>query len=451
MSAMEGNPRSRVIVASLVGTSIEFYDFYIYGTAAVLVFPALFFPNESPVAAQLASLITFALAFIARPIGSVVFGHFGDRIGRKRTLVVSLLIMGTATVLIGCLPTYDAIGAWAPLALAVLRFAQGVGLGGEWSGAALLAVENAPARLRGRYGSFPQLGAPIGFILANGAFLLLAAAMPARAGETAPVEFLAFGWRIPFLASAVLVLVGLYVRVRLVETPVFAALVESGGTVRIPVGRVFRRNARQLVLGTFACVATYVLFYLLTTFTLAYGTAPAMPAAGDKAGLGFQRPEFLALLLVSVVFFGIAILIAGRLADRYGRRSSLLPITVGILVYGLLFEPWFGVTGTPAATLTFLVAGFILMGLTYGPMGALLPELFPPEVRYTGSAIVYNLGSVLGASFAPAIALALWQPDGDISGVGMYLAAAAAVSLIALALIPETRRLTTSEQALLPR
>jgi len=441
-TAAPRNRQSTVVVASLVGTSIEFYDFYIYGTAAVLVFPGLFFPNDDPVTAQLASLLTFALAFLARPVGSVLFGHFGDRIGRKKTLVVSLIIMGAATLLIGCLPTYSQIGLWAPVLLATLRLIQGIGLGGEWSGAALLAIENAPAKRRGLFGSFPQLGAPIGFILANGVFLLLTLAMPPEAGETASSAFQSYGWRIPFLLSGVLVIVGLYVRLALVETPVFANLSSERGVARIPIGVVFRRHWRSVVLGTFACVATYVLFYLLTTFALGYGTSPRNPIDGLKVGLGYDRSSFLILLLVGTVFFGLATPVAGRLADRFGRRKLLLVTTALIFGFGFSFEAWLGHQGSIASTQTFLIAGLLLMGLSYGPMGSFLPELFPTEVRYTGSAIVYNLGSVLGASFAPAIALGLWKVDGDITAVGLYLSLAAAMTAIALALLPETRLLS---------
>lgn len=430
VAASPANPRSRIVIASLIGTSIEFYDFYIYGTAAVLVFPTLFFPNESIAAAQLSSLATFALAFLARPVGSVLFGHFGDRLGRRRSLVASLLITGVATFAIGCLPTFATIGVAAPLLLAILRFLQGVGLGGEWSGAALLAVENAPTGRRGIFGSFPQLGVPIGFLLANGVFIALA---------LFPDTLLTWGWRIPFLLSAVLVFIGLWVRLRLVESHVFTELSDSGNLVRVPIAAVLRRHWRRLITGTLVCVATYVLFYLLTTFTLAYGTAPSVATTGAKIGLGFERSTFLSLMLATVVFLAAAIIVAGALADRIGRRSLLIGVTLGVLIFGLLLQVWFGAATTSFGVFSFLLVGFILMGLSYGPMGALLTELFPTEVRYTGSALVYNLGSVLGASFAPTIALAVWKPDGDITWVGVYLAGAALISFVALLFVPETR------------
>lgn len=435
-----GNPRSRVIIASLVGTSIEFYDFYVYATAAVLVFPTLFFPNEDPTASQLSSFVTFALAFFARPVGSIVFGHFGDRVGRKATLVASLLVMGTATFLIGCLPTFASIGIWAPVLLAVMRFAQGVGLGGEWSGAALLATENAPKGKRGVFGSMPQLGAPIGFLLANGLFIAINAAMPAGADGTPNADFQAWGWRIPFLLSAVLVIVGLYVRFKLVESTVFRGVQESGSVAKVPLGRVFRTSWKALIIGTFGMVATYVLFYFMTTFTLSYGTTAA--EAGPlvpKVGLGYSRGEFLTLLMIGVVFFGIFTPIAGWLADKYGRRRTLIPTTIGIALFGLTFQFWFAASTGPITVVTFLIVGLSLMGLTFGPMGALLPELFPTNVRYTGSAIAYNVASILGASLAPTIALALWQPDGTIVWVGLYLTLAAIVTVVALFFVRETK------------
>jgi metabolite-proton symporter len=439
-SAPKTNPRSRVVVASLVGTTIEFYDFYVYATAAVLVFPTLFFPNEDPTASQLSSFVTFALAFFARPVGSILFGHFGDRIGRKTTLVASLLVMGIATFLIGCLPTFGSVGVLAPVLLGVLRFAQGVGLGGEWSGAALLATENAPEGKRGVFGSMPQLGAPIGFLLANGLFIAINAALPAGADGTPNADFQAWGWRIPFLLSSVLVIVGLYVRFRLVESTVFRGVQESGSVAKIPLGRVFRTSWRAVVVGTFGMVATYVLFYFMTAFTLLYGTTgDTASKLVPKVGLGYSRGEFLTLLMIGVVFFGICTPIAGMLADKFGRRRTLIPTTVGIALFGLTFQFWFAASHGPITVVTFLIVGLSLMGLTFGPMGALLPELFPTNVRYTGSALAYNIASILGASLAPTIAVALWKPDGDIFLVGLYLTIAAVVTLVALLLIRETR------------
>jgi len=424
------NKRSRVIVASLIGTSIEFYDFYVYATAAVLVFPTIFFANDDPAVARLASFAVFGVAFIARPVGSIVFGHFGDRIGRKGTLVASLLTMGIATVLIGCIPAGTTPG-WAvagPACLVVLRFCQGLGLGGEWSGAALLATENAPANRRAIYGTFPQLGAPIGFIIANLLFVLLNTTLTEE-------QFMSWGWRLPFLASAVLVIIGLYVRFTLIETPAFQKVVDSGNVATLPLARVFRTSWRPLVLGTFIMLATYTLFYLMTTFTLTYGTADA---AGDPAGLGIGRTQFLWMLIIGVAFFGIFTLVSGPLAEKYGRRAMLICVTAGIIVFGFLFAPLFaaGVLGAQAL----LIIGFVLMGLTFGPMGAVLPELFPTSVRYTGSAISYNVASILGAAVAPFIAVALWTAAGGSTWlVGLYLSSMAVLTMIALVLSRETR------------
>ncbi|GAA4687111.1 MFS transporter [Frondihabitans cladoniiphilus] len=442
------NSRARVIVASLIGTSIEFYDFYVYATAAVLVFPTLFFANADPTVALLASFAVFGVAFIARPVGSIVFGHFGDRIGRKNTLIASLLTMGIATVLIGVLPaaTVPGFHVLAPTFLVILRFAQGFGLGGEWSGAALLATENAPKGKRAIYGTFPQLGAPIGFMIANGLFLILNVSMSTAA-------FASWGWRIPFLGSAVLVIVGLYARFKLVETPAFEAVKESGNVSKLPIARVFKTSWRPLILGTFIMLATYTLFYLMTTFTLTYGTtasststaAAAAKAAGKPfnaaafvPGLGYSRQSFLLMLIVGVAFFGIFTLVSGPLAERFGRRRLLLVVTGAILVFGFVFAPLFSAGFAGAQGL--LIIGFILMGLTFGPMGAVLPELFPANVRYTGSAISYNVSSILGAAVAPFIAVALWQAaHGSTFLVGIYLAAMAAITFVALLISRETR------------
>ncbi|MEJ5914036.1 MFS transporter [Pseudokineococcus sp. 1T1Z-3] len=419
------NPPRRVLTASLVGTAIEFYDFYIYATAAVLVFPVLFFPQDDPVTAQLQSLATFAIAFVARPFGSALFGHFGDRVGRKATLVASLLVMGVATVLIGLLPTYAAIGVWAPVLLCVMRFGQGLGLGGEWGGAALLATENAPRGRRALFGSFPQLGAPIGFFVANGVFLLLSALLPDEA-------FLAWGWRIPFLLSAALVVLGLYVRLQLVETPIFAKVVESSSQARVPLATVVTRSPKPLVVGIGVMLATYTLFYLMTVFSLTYGTTPVA-----DGGLGYSRERFLLLLMLAVLAFGALVPVAGLVADRFGRRRPLLLTTVAIIAFGLAFPLLLGDGSTPRVLL-FLLVGLSLMGMTFGPMGALLPELFPPHVRYTGASLSYNLASILGASIAPYLAAWLLL-RGGLGWVGLYLVVVAAVTLVALLVSKETR------------
>ena len=417
------NSRGKVIVASLIGTAIEFFDFYIYATAAVSVFPHIFFPQGDPTAATLQSLATFAIAFIARPIGSALFGHFGDRVGRKVTLVASLLTMGVSTVVIGLLPTYATIGVFAPLLLALARFGQGLGLGGEWGGAALLATENAPPKKRALYGSFPQLGAPIGFFFANGMFLLLSWLLTDE-------QFIAWGWRVPFLLSAVLVLVGLYVRVSLHETPVFAKIAKAGKQVKVPIGTLFTKYKKATLLGTFIMVATYTLFYIMTVYSLGYGTA------AQPLGLGIPRNEFLLMLMIGVIGFGVMVPIAGQLADKFGRRKTMICITLLMIVFALNFPAILG-SGSQALVMVFLLCGFMVMGLTFGPMGALLPELFPTEVRYTGASFSYNVSSILGASVAPYIATWLATHYG-LFYVGVYLAFMATLTLIALLLSKET-------------
>ena len=417
------NSRGKVIVASLIGTAIEFFDFYIYATAAVIVFPHIFFPQGDPTAATLQSLATFAIAFIARPIGSALFGHFGDRVGRKVTLVASLLTMGVSTVVIGLLPTYATIGVFAPLLLALARFGQGLGLGGEWGGAALLATENAPPKKRALYGSFPQLGAPIGFFFANGMFLLLSWLLTDE-------QFIAWGWRVPFLLSAVLVLVGLYVRVSLHETPVFAKIAKAGKQVKVPIGTLFTKYKKATLLGTFIMVATYTLFYIMTVYSLGYGTA------AQPLGLGIPRNEFLLMLMIGVIGFGVMVPIAGQLADKFGRRKTMICITLLMIVFALNFPAILG-SGSQALVMVFLLCGFMVMGLTFGPMGALLPELFPTEVRYTGASFSYNVSSILGATVAPYIATWLATHYG-LFYVGVYLAFLATLTLIALLLSKET-------------
>ena len=413
------NTPGQVLFASMIGTTIEFFDFYIYATAAVLVFPRLFFPSSDPATATLASLATFAIAFVARPIGSVLFGHFGDRIGRKTTLVAALLTMGISTVIIGVLPTYETIGFAAPLLLAICRFGQGLGLGGEWGGAVLLATENAPPGKRAWYGMFPQLGAPVGFVLSGSVFLLLSRYLTNE-------QFFSFGWRIPFLASASLVLIGLYVRLSITETPIFAeALKKDQARVRLPIFVVLRDHPLTVLRGILISVVAYALFYLMSVFSLSHGTSK----------LGYSRDEFLVMQLFAILFFAATIPIAGILAES-GRRRAMIWMVAGAIVFGLVMPALFE-SGTVGAV-TMLCLGFGFTGLVYGPLGTMLSELFPTAVRYTGSSIAFNVAGIFGASLAPYAATWLAQHYG-LQFVGYYLAGVATLSLVGLLTTRETK------------
>ncbi|EOG8372683.1 MFS transporter [Acinetobacter baumannii] len=421
------NSKTRVLFASLVGTTIEFFDFYIYATAAVIIFPHLFFPASSGSAAVLQSLATFAIAFIARPIGAALFGHLGDRIGRKATLVAALLTMGISTVCIGLLPTYAQIGIVAPLLLALCRLGQGLGLGGEWSGAVLLATENAPEGKRAWYGMFPQLGAPIGFILATGSFLLLSAAIPEQA-------FMQWGWRIPFIASAVLVIVGLYIRLKLHETPAFQMVLDKQKEVNIPFKEVVTKHTGKLILGTIAAICTFVVFYLTTVFALNWGTTK----------LGYARGEFLELQLFATLCFAAFIPLSAIFAEKYGRKATSIGVCIAAAIFGLFFSSMLE-SGNTLIVFLFLCTGLAIMGLTYGPIGTVLSEIFPTSVRYTGSALTFNLAGIFGASFAPLIATKLAETYG-LYAVGYYLTAASLLSLIAFLLIRETKNVDVNNQ-----
>ena len=407
------NSTRRVLTASLVGTAVEFYDFYIYATAASLVFPHLFFPEASPSAQLMSSYATFAVAFFARPVGAAFFGHFGDRIGRKSTLVASLVTMGLSTLLIAFLPTYAVAGWIAPALLCLLRFGQGFGLGGEWGGAALLAVENAPPGWRARFGMFPQLGAPVGFIAANGLFLILGLTLPAE-------EFQAWGWRLPFLLSAVLVILGLWVRLKLTETPTFQKVLDEAQPSHVPMAEVIRRHPGALVGGTFAVVACFALFYIATAFSLGYGTAT----------LGYSREAFLAVELGAILFLPVGIGIAGWWSDRSSPRRVLIAGCAATVAVGALLGAMMG-PGSLLLIWLWLSLALLAMGFVYGPLGAYLPSLFPPRVRYTGASIAFNLGGIIGGGLAPIAAQALvgW---GGLGLVGAYLAAAALLSLAGL-------------------
>ncbi|RAK62758.1 MFS transporter [Phenylobacterium kunshanense] len=408
-----GASTRRVLTASLVGTAVEFYDFYIYATAASLVFPKLFFPAASDSAQLMQSYATFAVAFFARPVGAAFFGHFGDRIGRKSTLVASLLTMGLSTLLIAFLPTYAMVGWVAPALLCLLRFGQGFGLGGEWGGAALLAVENAPPGWRARFGMFPQLGAPVGFIAANGLFLLLGLGLSAE-------DFQAWGWRLPFLASAILVGLGLWVRLRIGETPAFQKALEEAEPSHVPMAEVVRRHGGALLGGTFAVVACFAIFYISTAFALGYGTTK----------LGYSRETFLAVQLGAILFLAAGILAAGWWSDVANPRRVLMAGCVGTVAVGAVMGLMMGAGSLPLIWL-WLSLALLMMGFVYGPLGAFLPSLFPPRVRYTGASIAFNVGGIIGGGLAP-IAAQLLADRGGLAPVGLYLAAAGLLSFVGL-------------------
>ena len=409
------NSPAKVLTASLVGTTIEFFDFYVYATAAVLIFPALFFPSSDPMTALLASFATFSIAFFARPFGAVVFGHFGDRIGRKVTLVAALLTMGISTVIIGLLPTYAQIGVWAPLALALCRFGQGFGLGGEWGGAVLLATENAPPGKRSWYGMFPQLGAPLGLFLSSGFFWVLLHFISQE-------DLLAWGWRLPFLSSIFLIVIGLWVRLSITETPEFARAIEKEERVSVPVAEVFRTHKRSLFLGTFVALVTFVLFYICSAWLLSYNVKV----------LQIPFKDALAMQIFGAVVFGIAIPIAGKVADRIGRYGFLIGVTIAIGAFSFLLAPLMqGDAGNEGSIYLFITIGMFLMGLTYGVIGAALAAPFPTRVRYTGASITFNFAGIFGASLAPYAATWLQKTYG-LHYVGYYMLAAAVITLLCI-------------------
>ena len=406
------NSPAKVLLASLVGTTIEFFDFYVYATAAVLVFPALFFSNSDPMTALLASFATFSIAFFARPLGAIVFGHFGDRIGRKATLVAALLTMGISTVVIGLLPTYETIGVVAPLLLALCRFGQGFGLGGEWGGAVLMATENAPEGKRSWYGMFPQLGAPVGLFLSSGMFWILLHFMPQE-------DLLSWGWRVPFLSSIVLIVVGMWVRLSITETPDFQKAIEKEERVSVPVVEVFKNHKVSLVLGTFVALATFVLFYIGTAYLLSYNV--------KVVGIPFL--DALEIQLWGAIVFGLFIPVAGKLADRFGRRQVLTVTTILIALFSFLVPVL--MTDNEGRIFAFVTLAMLLMGLTYGLIGTALAAPFPTHVRYTGSSITFNFAGIFGASLAPYIATYL-QSNYGMAYVGYYLLAAALITLLCI-------------------
>ncbi|MDO5896269.1 MULTISPECIES: MFS transporter [unclassified Agrobacterium] len=408
------NSPARVLTASVVGTTIEFFDFYVYATAAVLVFPTLFFPNNDPMTALLASFATFSIAFFARPLGAVVFGHYGDRVGRKTTLVAALLTMGISTVIIGLLPSYETAGIIAPLLLALCRFGQGFGLGGEWGGAVLLATENAPPGKRSWYGMFPQLGAPIGLLLSSGVFWILLHFMSQEA-------LLSWGWRIPFVASIILIAVGLWVRLSITETPAFQKAIDQEERVAVPVAELFRHHKRSLALGTFVALATFVLFYIGTAYLLSYNVKV----------LKIPFLDALEVQILGSIVFGIFIPFAGKLAERFGRREILILTTVLIGAFSFLLPGL--MSGGEGSIFLFAALAMALMGMTYGLIGTALAAPFPTTVRYTGSSITFNMAGIFGASLAPYIATWL-QVNYGMAYVGYYLCAAAVITLACILL-----------------
>ncbi|MBO9711852.1 MFS transporter [Sphingomonas sp.] len=416
------NPAShrRILFASLTGTSVEFYDFYIYGTAAALVFPDLFFPAADPALRLLASYGSFSIAFFARPLGGLAFGHFGDRLGRKSTLVASLMLMGISTVLIGLLPGYAMAGVMAPLLLSLLRFGQGFGLGGEWGGASLLAVENAPPGKAYWYGSFPPLGAPVGFIAANGLFLILGASMSDQA-------FHDWGWRIPFLLSAVLVGFGLWVRLSITETPEFKEALAKEPPPKVPMGELLSGHLKPTLAGIAGAVACFALFYITTVWMMGYGAKV----------LKYDRETLLAVELGAILFMAAGILVAGKLADRTSGGTMLGWGFAALIATGLAM-PAFVDSGSLALLFAWLAMGLFVMGFVYGPIGGWLPSLFPARVRYTGVSVTFNVAGIIGGGLTPYIAEILVR-EGGISAVGYYLVAAGVLSALGLTLAKAKR------------
>ncbi len=430
-----GAPESsmrRVALTSLAGTSIEWFDFFLYATAAALVFPTVFFaPDMPPFVSLIASFSTFAVGFLARPIGGIIFGHFGDRVGRKKTLVVALMMMGAATTLIGCLPTYSSIGALAPILLILLRFVQGLAVGGQWGGAMLLVTENAPPNKRGFYGAFAQAGAPVGLILANLSFLIVSASVSQEA-------FMAWGWRIPFVASVTLIGLSLYVQLRLEDTPAFRELQALNETRDLSTEAVARQSPvleaiatypKQIALAAGAFLAVQVTFYIMITFVIAYGSNPI--------GLGLPRTTMLTAVLISSVVQIPALFLAASYSDRHGRRGIYMVGAVLMGVFGFVLFPLVD-TGSFLWITVAVCIGQVIIGMMYGPQAAFLAEMFSTHVRYSGASLGYQLGAILGGAMAPIIATAILAIYGSTIGISVYIAIASAITLVSVALLSET-------------
>ncbi|WP_082406442.1 MFS transporter [Microbacterium sp. No. 7] len=416
----------RVAAASTIGSVIEFYDFIIYGTAAALVFPAVFFPALGTAAGTVASFATFAVAFVARPFGALLFGHYGDRLGRKRTLVATLLIMGGATFLVGILPDASVLGVAAPIILVTLRFLQGIAVGGEWAGAALMATEYAPAHRRGLWAAFPQLGPSLGFALASLTFLITNVTL----GDQSEA-FLGFAWRVPFLFSAALVLIGLYIRLKIEETPVFRREQErqsaQAAPKRLPLWESVRRQPREILLAGGAATLLFAFFYISTAFLTSYGTAT----------LGLARVDVLAIGIVGATMFAVGTLLAGILSDRFGRKPVILTSVIIAVPWALVLFPVLDV-GTLGAFAIGLSVTMFIVGGSYGPVGSYLPELFDTRYRYTGAGMAYNLAALVGGGVTPLVAAALVPEHGGF-GVGLLLAGVAVLSVVCTLALRETR------------
>jgi metabolite-proton symporter len=403
---------ARAVASSFVGTAIEWYDFFIYGTAAALVLGPQFFPGGSDLAGTLAAFATLAVGFIARPIGGVVMGHFGDRTGRKSMLVTSLLTMGAATVGIGLLPNYAAIGVWAPILLVLLRFLQGIGVGGEWGGAVLMATEHAPKGKRGLYGAAPQMGVPAGVILANVVFLLCTQLMSND-------QFTAWGWRVPFLLSSTLIAAALWIRLGVMESPAFQAVEKEDRITRIPIVSVLKDSWRTVLLAGGTFIATNGIAYVFMVFVLAYGTKE----------LGYSKGTMLALLIASCPVWMAGMGISAHLSDRVGRRRVYVTSTVALLVVSAGFFSLIDTASIPLMLAAMLLLAFVL-GATVGPQSALFAELFPAHVRYSGASLGYQVGAILGGGIAPFIATWLYASFGTTTAITAYFVAVSVVSLV---------------------